>query len=96
MADLKYGQEYKIKIIIKIVVFILYLFFYILKMVKKVIVNQNCIWCWACVAICPEVFSISDEWTAEVIWNVNCEDMDCITDAKSTCPVEAIECIEWD
>ena len=29
---------------------------------KKVpYVNDNCIWCWACVAICSNVFDLNDE-----------------------------------
>jgi ferredoxin len=30
-------------------------------MSKKLIVNDNCIGCGACIAICPEVFAFSDE-----------------------------------
>ena len=58
---------------------------------KKVKVNENCIGCWACVAICGDVFDLNDEWKAYVKDNVDFEVCDCIDDSIWACPVEAIE-----
>jgi ferredoxin len=63
-------------------------------MTKKVIVNNNCIGCGACIAICPEVFSFGDEWIAYVNEGVDIENISSVDDAKSACPVEAIQ-YEW-
>jgi len=58
---------------------------------KKVIINDNCIWCWACVAICPEIFDMNDEAKAIVKTDADFANSDCLDDAIGTCPVEAIE-----
>ena len=58
---------------------------------KKIIVNESCIWCWACAAICSDVFDLNDEWMAFVKEGVNLSNSDCLDDAISACPVEAIE-----
>lgn len=58
---------------------------------KKVVVNDNCIGCWACVAICWEVFDLNDEWRAFVKDDFESNDCDCIEDAIWVCPVWAIE-----
>lgn len=58
---------------------------------KKVVVNENCIGCWACAAICSEVFDLNDEWMAFIKEDADLSDSDCIDDAISACPVEAIE-----
>lgn len=63
-------------------------------MKKIVYVNENCIWCSACVAICPEVFDLNDEWLAFVKECVNYEEIKSVDDAKSACPVEAIQYME--
>lgn len=52
-------------------------------------VNNNCIWCWACVAICWDVFDLNDEWIAFVKEWFNQEDPS-IDDAIWACPVWAI------
>lgn len=55
----------------------------------RVIVTDDCIWCWACVAIYSDGFDLDDEWKAKFIW----EDLDekSIKDAIWVCPVEAIK-----
>ena len=58
---------------------------------SKVVVNDNCIGCWACVAICSEVFDLNDEWKAFVKESVKLEKCNCLDDAISACPVDAIE-----
>lgn len=61
---------------------------------KKVTVNENCIGCGACIAICPDVFAFSDEWVAFVNWDISCDEWSCVDDAQASCPVDAIQCIE--
>jgi ferredoxin len=61
---------------------------------KKVFVNENCIGCSACAAICSEVFDMNNEWIAFVKENINIEDFPSIEEAKSACPVEAIQYTE--
>lgn len=64
-------------------------------MAWKVNINENCIGCWACVQICPQVFAFNNEEArAEVKWDLACDNESCISDAKNICPVQAIECIE--
>lgn len=58
---------------------------------KQVVVNDNCIGCWACVAICEEVFDLNEEWKAFVKCEVDTSKCDCVNDAIWACPVEAIE-----
>jgi ferredoxin len=60
-------------------------------MAKKIFISDNCIGCWACISICDEVFGLSDDWVAYVKEGVNIEDFPCVDDAKSACPVEAIQ-----
>lgn len=53
-------------------------------------VNDNCIWCWSCVAIYPEIFDFDDEWKAFVKkWAQKTDDID-IDDVIWLCPVGAI------
>lgn len=56
---------------------------------KKLKVNENCIGCGACVAICGDVFDLNDEGIAFVKEGSdnNCA---CVDDAIWACPVGAI------
>ncbi len=58
--------------------------------VKIPYVNENCIWCSACVAICGEVFDLDDEWKAFVKDGMDSSNSDWIDDAIMACPVNAI------
>ncbi len=57
---------------------------------KTPIVDDNCIGCWACAAICGEVFEINDEGRAVVTQWVDLNSTDCIDDAIAACPVSSI------
>lgn len=57
---------------------------------KTPIVNENCIWCWACVAICESVFDLNDDGRAYVKEGMDSSNSDCIDDAIWACPVNAI------
>lgn len=61
-------------------------------MTKNVKVNENCIGCWACISICPDIFGFSDEGTAYTKVEVDCSSNECAKDAMDACPVWAIEC----
>lgn len=52
-------------------------------------VNETCIWCSACVAICPDVYDLDDNGLSVVkeLWNY--ENM-WVDDSISACPVNAI------
>lgn len=58
--------------------------------IKIPYVNDNCIGCWACVAICEDVFDLNDEWMAFAKEWMNSSNADCIDDAIGACPVNAI------
>lgn len=54
-------------------------------------VNENCIGCGACTAVCPDVFELNDEGLAEnIIGDVPAELADSAKEAMESCPVEAI------
>lgn len=53
-------------------------------------VNDNCIWCTACVAISPDVFIMNNEWKSEVMALESYEDLG-IDDSIMACPVESIK-----
>ena len=57
---------------------------------KKLVVNDNCIGCGACVATYPDTFAFTDEGKSSVISD---EVMDeaTLNDMTSICPVGAIE-----
>ena len=57
---------------------------------KKLIVNENCIGCGACIAIDSEHFDFNDEGFSTVISNENL-DTDEVKNAISSCPVNAIK-----
>ena len=56
-------------------------------------VNQDkCIGCGQCVSICEDVFNFNDDGSAEVIETpVKEEHIEDATNAKESCPTEAIE-----
>ncbi|MBR1391704.1 MAG: ferredoxin [Lachnospiraceae bacterium] len=55
-------------------------------------VNENCIGCGLCPSVCPNVFHMTDEGTAEAIEEeVAAEDEAAAEEAKDGCPVSAIE-----
>ncbi len=58
---------------------------------SDVIVNDSCIGCGACVAICDSIFDLNEQWIAFVKDNADLSDSNCLDDAISACPVDAIE-----
>ena len=59
----------------------------------KLKVNENCIGCGACAAVCEDVFELEDG-TAHVVGEITEENMDDAIAAKEGCPVDAIEEVE--
>lgn len=54
-------------------------------------VNENCIGCGACIAICPEVFQFNEEGFAKTIYDdVLDEYKETAKEAAKGCPVNAI------
>lgn len=54
-------------------------------------VNENCIGCGACTAICPEVFELNDDGIAEnIVGEVNEDLKESASQAADACPVGAI------
>lgn len=59
---------------------------------KVKVIEDKCIGCGQCEAVCPDVFQIGDEGFAEVITNEYKEEIiDDIEMAASGCPTDAIE-----
>lgn len=59
---------------------------------KVKVIDDKCIGCGQCEAVCPDVFQIGDEGYAEVITNEFKEELiDDIKTAASGCPTDAIE-----
>jgi ferredoxin len=56
-------------------------------------VNDTCIWCSACIAISPDVFTMNDEWKSEVISLESYEDLG-VDDSIMACPVESIKWVD--
>lgn len=56
-------------------------------------VNENCIGCGACTAVCPDVFDLNDDGVAynTLGADVPADLMDSVKEAAEGCPVEAIE-----
>lgn len=67
-------------------------------MAKKAHVNETCIGCGACTAVCPSVFEIGVNGTAENVLGEDTEipvDLeDEVVEAASSCPVGAIDVTE--
>lgn len=63
-------------------------------MAKKAQVNDSCIGCGACTAVCPSVFEINADGVAENILGNDSEipeDLEAeVTEAAESCPVSAI------
>lgn len=54
--------------------------------------NNSCIGCGACVAVCPNVFELSDEGYATAkVAEVPEEEKGNVNDAAEGCPVSAIQ-----
>lgn len=58
--------------------------------VKVPYVNETCIWCSACVAICGDVFDLDDDGKAFAKDGMDSSNSNDIDDAISACPVNAI------
>lgn len=58
--------------------------------ISKVWIEEDCITCGSCEAICPEVFLVTDR--SNVIVGVNFNDFEAgIKEAAESCPVEVIK-----
>ena len=54
-------------------------------------VNENCIGCGSCTAVCPEVFDLNADGVAEnIIGEVPAELEEAAKEAAESCPVDAI------
>ena len=60
---------------------------------KKIIVNENCIGCGACIAIDDNHFDFNEDGFSNVISNENL-DTDELKNAISSCPVNAIKLVD--
>jgi len=54
--------------------------------------KEKCIGCGLCVSLCPDVFEIGEDGKSQIIKGADLEKNEkCIQEAKSGCPVSAIE-----
>lgn len=59
---------------------------------KAKVIKEECIGCGLCEQICPEVFTMDDEGTAEAIkGEVPADAEECAQEAADSCPTGAIE-----
>lgn len=58
----------------------------------KFIVNDNCIGCGMCADVCPEIFHITDEGTAQAVEN-DVDEANVLSgkEAMDGCPASAID-----
>jgi len=61
------------------------------KWIKVPYVNDTCIWCSACVAISPDVFTLNEEGKSVVLSRDSYEWLS-VEDSIMACPVD---CISW-
>lgn len=57
----------------------------------KVIIEDGCIGCGLCTELCPEVFSLSEEGTAQVSQKEAEQNQEKVKEAQLGCPVEVIK-----
>ena len=53
--------------------------------------KNSCIGCGACTSVCPDVFEMKNGKVIVKKSKVSGEDEECVKDAESACPVEAIK-----
>jgi ferredoxin len=58
-------------------------------MAKAYVDPDLCIGCGLCSDLCPDIFELGDDGLAHVIVE-EVDDLDCATEARDSCPVEAI------
>lgn len=57
--------------------------------IRAPFVNSTCIWCSACVAICPDVYDLNDDGLS-VVKTLDTYENLWVDDSISACPVNAI------
>ncbi len=57
---------------------------------KVKVIEDNCIGCGACEAICPEVFELQDGISHITTSNISDDIKDKVIEAYESCPTEAI------
>lgn len=60
----------------------------------KACVNEECILCGLCVDMCPEIFSLGDEYATVTVSNISSEHWECCREAAGNCPTDAIEIMD--
>lgn len=58
---------------------------------KVKVIDENCIGCGACEAICPQVFELKDGISTVVEENIEDSLKEIVTEALEFCPTEAIK-----
>ena len=59
--------------------------------VKVWVDSEGCISCWACVAICPNIFQFWDDGKSHAVKQPeNVEEIQCSKEAEEACPVSVI------
>ncbi len=54
--------------------------------------KEKCIGCGLCVSVCPNVFELGDDNKSQIKEGADLKQNEkCIQEAKSSCPVEAVE-----
>ena len=57
---------------------------------KVKVLEENCISCGACEAICPEVFELKDGISTVIKDEITDNEKDSVIEAMESCPTEAI------
>ncbi len=58
--------------------------------VLEACVNEDCILCGICADMCPQLFSLGDEFAEVVVSEIPSEHQQCCREASDNCPTEAI------
>ena len=58
--------------------------------IRAPIVDETCIWCGSCIAICPSVYDMNDDWFS-VVQKLDNYEWLWVDDSINVCPTNSIK-----